>query len=243
MENELKRHSELYEVIIFDMDGVIINSKEHVEEFWLEKLNEYGIEIPKDEREERFHGRPARPTVNDLFADLSVETREEIIKKCGEYDASIEEYPMIPGVEQLLEECMEHDVRIGLVTSALPGKVDRMLAGLSFSNPFEVMVTADLVDNGKPDPECYLLAAEKMEVNPQKLIVFEDSVSGVQAASGAGATVVGVNENRLTDALLKSGAVSVQPDLRNAKIVHENGKIHLDLDGNEEKRFLVSAMK
>lgn len=237
----MKNNSAQYEAIIFDMDGVIINSKDHVEEFWLQKLHEYDIDIPEDEREARFHGRPARPTVNDLFADLPKETREEIIKECGEYDASIERYPMIPGVELLLKECMETGIRMGLVTSALPGKVNRMLAGLSFSNPFEVMVTADLVENGKPDPECYLLAAEEMEVNPQKLIVFEDSVSGVQAASNAGATVVGINENHVGRMLKTAGATSVQPDLKEAKVVRESGRVYVYPKGKDEAGFPVSS--
>ncbi len=239
----MKYNSSPYEAIIFDMDGVIINSKDHVEEFWLQKLDQYGIEIPEEEREERFHGRPARPTVNDLFADLPKETREKIIKECGEYDASIESYPMIPGIEQLLKQCTENGIRIGLVTSALPGKVDRMLAGLSIPSPFEVMVTANLVENGKPDPECYLLAAKKLDVNPQKIIVFEDSVSGVQSASAAGATVVGINEDNVAKALITVGATTVQPDLEEAQIITtESGKICLYPAGKEEAGFSVSTV-
>lgn len=239
----MKKNTERYEAVIFDMDGVIINSKDHVEDFWLQKLEEFGIEIPEDEREERFHGRPARPTVNDLFADLSKETREEIIKECGEYDASIETYPMIPGVEQLLKECVDNGIRIGLVTSALPGKVDSMLAGLSFPSPFEVMVTANLVENGKPDPECYQLAAERLKADPQKLIVFEDSVSGVQAASRAGATVVGINEDHLAQSLIKAGATFVQPNLKKAKVVRNSGSVHLYPAGMEGEKFFISNGK
>lgn len=237
----MKHNTGRYEAIIFDMDGVIINSKDHVEEFWIQKLDEYGIEISEGEREERFHGRPARPTVNDLFADLPEEKREEIIKECGEYDASIEKYPMIPGVEHFLKQCEEVGIRIGLVTSALPGKVDRMLDGLSYPSPFEVIVTANLVKKGKPNPECYMLAAEKLNVNSQKMVVFEDSVSGVKAASGAGATVVAINKKNLAQALIAAGANSVQPDLENAKVIRNSGGVHLYPAGKEEINFLVSA--
>jgi sugar-phosphatase len=240
MDMKLKSNSAHYEAVIFDMDGVIINSKDHVEQFWLQKLDEYGIEIPKDEREERFHGRPARPTVNDLFAPLSKDEREDIIKECGEFDASVETYPMIPGIERLLKKCSDNGVRMGLVTSALPGKVDIMLAGLSFSSPFEVMITADLVENGKPNPECYLLAADKLDVEPESMIVFEDSVSGVKAASGAGATVVGINKEGLTQALLSKGAITVQPDLKEAKVVRESESVYLYPKGKDEAGFAVS---
>lgn len=230
-----------HEAIIFDMDGVIINSTEHVEEFWLKKLDEHGIEIPKDERKTRFHGRPARPTVNDLFADLSEEKREEIIRECAEYDASIEEYPMIPGVERFLQQCSDEGIRIGLVTSALPGKVDRMLAGLSYPSPFDVMVTANLVENGKPDPECYLLAAEKIKVKPKKIIVFEDSESGVKAATKAGSTVVGINENSLAPALIKAGAHSVQTDFQKSQVTRVSGRVFVYPNGKEEPGYLLSG--
>jgi sugar-phosphatase len=151
---------ETYKAIIFDMDGVIINSKQHVEAFWLEKLDEHGIHIPEEEREKRFHGRPARPTVNDLFAELDKSTREAIIEECAIHDASVETYPMIPGVDDFIKQSVDAGIRIGLVTSALPGKVNRMLDGLSVDDPFEVTVTANLIENGKPDPECYLLASK-----------------------------------------------------------------------------------
>lgn len=224
-------HQSIYKAIVFDMDGVIINSKEHVEEFWLEKLNEYGIHIPEDEREQRFHGRPARPTVNDLFAELDESTREEIIEECAVNDASVESYPMIPGVDEFIKQCVEAGIRIGLVTSALPGKVERMLAGLSVSNPFECMVTADLVSNGKPDPECYLLAADKLGINPESMIVFEDSVSGVKAASDAGATTIGVNDANFAKPLFDSGALDLLPDFKELHIECINGEVHLSADG------------
>jgi len=225
------------------MDGVIINSKDHVEAFWLEKLNEHGIHVPEEEREKRFHGKPARPTVNDLFAELDESTREQIIKECAVYDASIESYPMISCVDAFIKQCVEAEIRIGLVTSALPGKVERMLAGLSLTtNPFEVMVTADLVTNGKPDPECYLLAAKKMEIDPGKMIVFEDSVSGVKAASDAGATVLGINEPQLAEPLFDSGAQNLLPDFENQQIKVENGELRLITDGlkgNDEFRISI----
>ncbi|WP_340103939.1 HAD family hydrolase [Rhodohalobacter sp. 8-1] len=225
-----------YKAIVFDMDGVIINSKEYVEEFWLEKLNEYDIHIPEGEREARFHGRPARPTVNDLFAELDESTREQIIEECAKNDASVESYLMIPGVDDFIKQSHEAGIRLGLVTSALPGKVERMLAGLSASNPFEVIVTANLVDNGKPDPECYMMAAGKMDIDPEKIIVFEDSVSGVTSASNAGATVIGVNEDHLSDSLKNAGAIVVCNDFRMAEFKTEKDGVRV-FQGGEKSSF------
>lgn len=128
------------------------------------------------------------------------------------------------------------------MTSALPGKVERMLAGLSVSNPFECMVTADLVTNGKPDPECYLLAAEKLGIDPESMIVFEDSVSGVKSASDAGATVIGVNEDSLTDPLKNAGAVMVQTDFTKAALDSEGEEMFsIALRGKSRVSFKISV--
>lgn len=216
-----------HKAIVFDMDGVVINSKDYVEEFWLRKLDEHGIHIPEAEQEERFHGRPARPTVNDLFSELTEEARERIIEECAVHDASIETYPMISGVDDFINHCVDKGIRTGLVTSALPGKVEQMLNGLSADHPFEVIITANLVRHGKPDPECYLMAAEKMGVDAEKIIVFEDSVSGVQAASTAGATVIGVNEESLEDTLKGAGAKYVIRDFLDADV--ETGEEIIDV--------------
>ena len=95
------------------MDSVIINSKQYVEEFWLKKFDEYGIDIPEEKQEKRFHGRPARPTVNDFFAELDESTREQIIEEYAVYDASAESYPMIPGVHAQIK-------RKNLIPSIIP---------------------------------------------------------------------------------------------------------------------------
>lgn len=68
-----------YEALIFDMDGVLIDSKELVEAFWREKLELYGIEIADDELELKFHGRPARLIIDDLFEDMPEHTRAEMV--------------------------------------------------------------------------------------------------------------------------------------------------------------------
>lgn len=199
---------------------------------------------PAENRELRFHGRPARPTVNDLFAELPEETREKIIIECAEYDASVTNYKMIAGAENFIKQCFDADIRIGLVTSALPGKVDRMLEGLSYRSPFEVMVTADQVKNGKPEPECYQKAAEKLNIDPEKMVVFEDSIAGVKAAAGAGATVVGINESHMKQPLLKAGAIHVIPNFKPAFVQSKSVKLQIVTeDGDDGISFPLQSKK
>jgi len=229
-----------YSAIIFDMDGVIIDSREHVEAFWYEKLNQYGIAAPEGEDlEKKFHGRPARPTVNSLFASLPEETREEIIEECARHDASVEKFKMIPGVGKFIRQCSDANIRLGLCTSALPGKVSRMLAGLDYPSPFEAIVTADIVEKGKPDPECYLTTASRLNIEPGRVIVFEDSVSGVESAKAAGATVVGVNEGIASELLSEAGAYTVISSFENAAIDVGNSSVRLYPDKENDGLFFT----
>ena len=66
---------------------------------------------------------------------------------------------------------------------------------------FDTLVTADRITNGKPDPMCYLLAAEDLQVNPADCIVFEDSFAGIEAATRAGMTIVGISSTNPAEAL------------------------------------------
>lgn len=204
-----------FEAILFDMDGVIIDTKEQVEAFWHEKMELYNVTIDDDYLETKLHGRPARSIIDDLFPHLSVNERAELDKECTAYDSSSEAYPVMPGVEDLLFTLKNSDVPFGLVTSALPPKVNVMKESLSIDNPFLTIVTADLITKGKPDPECYLLGAEKLGIDINKTLVFEDSVSGVTAAYRAGATVIGVNNPGIAPLLVDAGAAEVITNFSN----------------------------
>lgn len=240
----MKTEIRQYEAVIFDMDGVLIDSKDLVEAFWYEKLDHYGIEVAEDELELKFHGRPARLIIDDLFADLSKSDREEMAEECARYDASVTAFRMIPGVEGFLKSCSDAGIPLALVTSALPQKVERMLEGLAYPSPFDVVVTADLVENGKPDPECYLLATKQLDADPNRVLVFEDSISGTQAASRAGAVVVGINEPHLAGALTEAGARLVIPDFRLAELQNRKAKTtFLPNRENPEISFVISAGK
>jgi HAD superfamily hydrolase (TIGR01509 family) len=228
----------VYKAIIFDMDGVIIDSKELVESFWIEKLEKYGLHIPKESFDERFHGRPARLIIEKEFSGLDEQEQSAMEKEIKEFDSSVDKFDLIPGVEDFMRQCIEYNIPIALVTSALPPKVDRMLASLSIDPPFETVVTANLVSNGKPSPECYRLAIQKLNITPSEAIIFEDSLSGVQAASGAGANVIGVNEPHMEETLKKAGSsLVIQDFIRTELSDHGDEYIYLFPNVNRQSVY------
>ncbi|MCC5943054.1 MAG: HAD-IA family hydrolase [Balneolaceae bacterium] len=216
-----------FDAILFDMDGVIIDTKEQVEAFWLEKMELYGVSVDEEYLERSLHGRPARFIIEELFPDLSEKERTEMDRECTEYDARQDSHKIIPGAESLLRQLTKSRVPIGLVTSALPPKVDVMLQSLSIENPFLTTITANLVKKGKPDPECYLLGAFKLNVDIKKVLVFEDSASGVRAAHTAGATVIGVNEPAHTEMLMEKGAIGVINNFTGAEFNMKRRELNL----------------
>lgn len=238
-----KPDQNVFRAIIFDMDGVIIDSKELVESFWIEKFNQYNLPVPTDHFEERFHGRPARLIIDEEFSALSQKKRSEMKQEIKKYDASASDFKLISGIEHFLSSCIEQNIPIALVTSALPPKVKRMISSLILNPSFKTIVTADRVENGKPDPECYSLAIKEMGIKPERAIVFEDSISGTISANTAGASVIGVNEPHMSGSLRDAGADFV---IENFKGVTVNEKpdstilISFPQDGTKEIRVSVN---
>lgn len=214
------------EAIIFDMDGVIIDSKELVESFWIEKFRQFNLDIPKKNFEERFHGRPARLIIDQEFSTLPKTERAAMEQEIKEYDSSVEKFNLIAGITSFIHQCGKSEIPIALVTSALPPKVDIMKRSLGFDPDFVTEVTADRVKKGKPNPECYILALNELGVSPQNSVVFEDSVSGVQAAAASNATVIGVNEASMHATLIQHGASNVISDFMAAAIDSDKPSLH-----------------
>jgi len=214
------------EAIIFDMDGVIIDSKELVESFWIEKFTQFNLDVPTQNFEERFHGRPARLIIDQEFDSLSEADRDSMEREIKQYDASVEHFNLIPGISSFLQQCMSRNIPIALVTSALPPKVTVMKKSLGFDPGFVTEVTANRVENGKPNPECYNLALHELRIESKNAIVFEDSVSGVQAAVGSNAQVIGVNEPQMHTHLKQNGATNVIRNFMSAIVDSDTASIH-----------------
>ena len=120
---------------------------------------------------------PADRIVELLLADVLADVRREVHWR--------------PGVRRLLAECREQRLATGLVTMSYLELAEAVTDRLPASS-FDVLVTGDQVVRGKPDPECYLLAADRLGLDPARCLAIEDSVTGVAAAEAAGCLVVAV---------------------------------------------------
>lgn len=180
--------------VIFDLDGVIVDNMGYHKKAWeifIQKHNP-GLAI---EDFARHFGRTNSDLIPLVFgrklseADVASygEEKEALYRKLY-----AEHIAPLPGLVNFLRELKKKHVRAVIATSAPKKNLDLVLDGLEIRPWFDALVDASEVEKGKPDPEIYLNAAQKVERAPEVCIVFEDSLAGIQAGLNAGMRVVGV---------------------------------------------------
>lgn len=200
-----------YEAILFDMDGVIIDTHHSVTEFWLMVAGEQGVRLTEADFQQHIYGCSLRHSFDVLFPQLDQQQRQGILDRMEVYELNLT-YTAVPGAIKLLRSLKQAGVPIALVTSAFPWKVELVMRQLELNGIFNIRVTATDIQRGKPHPDGYLLGAQRLGILPQRCLVFEDAVSGVQAAVAAGAACIGVRPPETAAALVAVGAFHTIPD-------------------------------
>ena len=192
-------------VLIFDMDGVIVdNAVWHLKAF-TEFGKRHGLVQTKEEYTKYF-GNTNQTIMNSLFKTiLSIDKLNAL---ANEKETIYRELyrPFIQPVEGLqafLRKASDQAIPIALATSAPKENVDFTLDLTGLRKYFSIISDASMVKNGKPDPEIYLLTAAKLGVKPSDCIVFEDSIAGIQSAISAGMRVIGVATTHKPEELLE----------------------------------------
>jgi beta-phosphoglucomutase len=180
--------------LIFDMDGVVIDSNPDHTATWVEFNRGYGIETTP-EMLQRMYGKRNDWIVRDFYGDDLPE--DEVFRRGAAkeqlYRDRIEarlDGLLVPGIREFLEEYGNNP--IALATNAEPANVNFVLDRAGLRQFFRAVVDGHQVEKPKPDPEVYVKAAGLLGVEPRNCIVFEDSLSGVAAARAAAMKVIGV---------------------------------------------------
>ena len=202
--------------MIFDVDGVIadtesVNARASIKVF--EDL--FGIKGVKRQDFEAGLGRGAAEYVKAAAGIHGLEMTDEQVEKATQlrqqYFLNIlnqEPLPPFPGVLELIEQAMQReDFRVAIATSSTPEKSRAVLESAKI--PFQKMVyiTGDDAKNKKPHPELFLLAAERMGIEPANCVVIEDAPNGVQAAKAAGAKCIAVTNSTNAEKLCEADLV------------------------------------
>ncbi len=181
--------------LIFDMDGVIVDNFEYHREAWHEFTKKYALGFSKQDLKDKAFGRTNDELMPFFFGrDLS---KQEIDELSGEKERLYREIythhiKPVNGLRNLLQEMQQYEVPLAVATSAPRENADFVVDKVQIRSFFDVIMDASHVTKGKPDPEIYLKTAQKLNFPPEKCIVMEDSLAGIESAQRAGMKVVAV---------------------------------------------------
>ena len=200
----MSRNHLLPPAIVFDMDGVLIDSNPFHVRKWMDLLQAHGIpfdpqELPKivlgpsnDATFRRFLGEDlTRPQLDALGEELEEDFRREI----GPHARAF------PGVRRFIEDCHAAGIAMAVASAAIAKNVNFIVDALGLREYFRALLTANEIIHPKPDPEIYLKAAARLRVNPSACVVFEDSFVGVEAAKRAGMKCIAIASTFSTEDL------------------------------------------
>ena len=174
--------------VLFDLDGVLIDSEGAYTEFW-HQIDRHYITGVKD-FEYVIKGNTLGNILKTYFPDYKIQN--EIKKALFQFE-DVMDYTLFEGVEELLESLYNAGIRSAIVTSSNKKKMKRLLSQLPcLKNLIAEIITEDDISLPKPHPEAYIKGAERLNIDSKRCIVFEDSVAGVQAGSRSGAYVIGI---------------------------------------------------
>jgi beta-phosphoglucomutase-like phosphatase (HAD superfamily) len=179
--------------LLFDLDGTLIDSAEANHAAYSRALLEFGVRIEPDAVARAAAGRQWRDFLPALLRDAGVERDPEAIasRKGQLYRAAVGELRVNVALLALASS-VGPELRTALVTTASGESVRAILHHPDLSHAFDHVVTGDDVTRHKPDPEAYLLALERLQLDPRECLAFEDSDVGVASAEAAGIAVVRV---------------------------------------------------
>jgi beta-phosphoglucomutase family hydrolase len=189
--------------VLWDLDGTLVDSEEFHWLSWRDTLREEGIEITYQQFLSSFGQRNDRILPQWLGDDADPERIRRIgDAKEREYRRLVEERGLqaLPGAEQWLKRLRAQGWKQAIASSAPRENVDAMLRALHLAQYFDATVSAEDVTHGKPHPEVFLKAAEKVGVAAERCVVVEDAEAGIEAAKNGGMRSIGVSRNGRLDA-------------------------------------------
>lgn len=181
--------------VIFDMDGVLVDTYRAHYQSWLEMARPYGLRFTEEQFGATF-GRTSREIIAHFWGEGRL-SESEIAEMDDRKEAAFRriiaaDFPAMPGTTDLLERLATAGFRLAVGSSGPPENVEMVLQRLGAGRRFDAVVTGKDVTRGKPDPQVFLLAAERLNVAPRRCAVIEDAPAGVAAAKAAGMASIGL---------------------------------------------------
>ncbi len=217
------------DTLLFDLDGTLTDTDALHYQAYRILLEPYGRAVSPETYKSRIMGAANEAIMAWLFPDEPVARHRDLAEEKERLFRSLAgRMQPVAGLIDLLAWAESREVKTAVVTNAPRANAEMMLAALGLGSRFPVLVIGDELARGKPDPLPYLTALERLGATADAALAFEDSRSGVQAASAAGVETVGVRTGLDADALEASGATATIADFADpwllAKLAREFAK-------------------
>jgi len=197
------------EAVIWDMDGVIADTALYHFGAWQDVFRKREVAYTEEDFKRNF-GRRNDTIIPDIMGGnlpggeveaIASEKEENYRKRLAQ------NIKPLPGAIELIGALKEHGVKMAIASSAPMENIQLITRGLGISNYFQAIVSGRQVSEGKPSPQGFLLAAEKLEVTPENCVVIEDAIAGVAGAKRAGMKCLAVTSNHTKQSLMEADLV------------------------------------
>ena len=196
-------------VVIWDMDGVIVDTAPYHFKAWQYVFQKKGVDFTEHDFRRCFGQRNDTIIRTTLGEDISQSEMDVIASEKEEnYRQRVKHNVMpLPGAIELIKLLREHGFAVALASSAPIENIRLVLRALDTEHIFQVIVFGREVSEGKPSPQGFLLAAEKLAIEPKNCIVIEDAIAGVAAAKRAGMHCIAVTNTHPRESLTEADLV------------------------------------
>ncbi len=180
---------------VFDLDGVLVDTAELVTHSWLRYAADRGHELTRAEVRDRLFGRRTVDILHDEFGVPVAEAEAMVAAGFDDKTDAVAAGPglvEVPGARAFARAAVAGGWSVALVSSASAANIDLALRSIGLDDAFPIVIDASRVARGKPAPDPYLAAAAALGRPGAGMVVFEDSIAGIEAALRAGARCVGV---------------------------------------------------
>ena len=185
---------EMLKGVIFDMDGVIINSEPQHYEAYVMFCGDYGVEFPYEIYKSFIgstHAKVCQYMKEHFAIPVSEEEMQEKLRQYREYLVETKGYEEIAGIKELIKDLHKNGMKLAIASSSPEKEIHKVVKSLRLESYFTKLVSGEKVAHPKPAPDVFLKAAKELELSVEECIIIEDSGNGVKAAKAAGIPAIG----------------------------------------------------
>jgi len=212
---------------IFDMDGTLFDTEKLYRQAWLDVAAKFGeeknYELPTAISGTNL-GEESLRIIKRFYPNIDAEAY--LARVLVEVRAAAERnLELMTGVREILDFFKSAGVVMAVASSAPVAVIEKNLTRANLRGYFKVLVGGDLVRNGKPAPDIFLLAAERLNLAPENCYIFEDSLNGIRAAASAGGAAIMIPDTVQPTDDIKKICAAIFPNLNEARQAIERGEI------------------